>query len=59
MFSFLLEGMAFNVLKPYFQFIALFSLLPKIGRLEEDKQKLISFTMNIYLNFIWKKTTSD
>jgi len=51
MFCSLLEEMAFSVLKPYFQRIALFSLLLKIGRLEEDKQKLISFTMYIYLNF--------
>lgn len=47
MFCFLLEGMAFNLLEPYFQLIALFSLLLKIGTLEEGKQKLIRFTMNI------------
>lgn len=59
MFCSSLEGMAFSVLEPYFQLIALFSLLLKIGRLEEDKQKFISFTMNIDLNFRWKKTGSD
>lgn len=55
MFCSLLEGTAFSVLKLYFQLLDLFSLLLKIGRLEEDKQKFISFSMNIYLNFSWKE----
>lgn len=59
MFCTSLEGMAFNVVETYLQLIALFSLLVKIGRLEEDKQRFISFTMNIYLKLSWKKTGSD
>lgn len=54
----LIAGMAFTDLESYFHFIT-FSLLLKIGRLAEDKQKLISFTMNIYFSCSWKKTTSD
>lgn len=53
----LLEEIPFNDLESYFQFITLLSLLLKIGRLAEDKQKLIGFTMNIYFSFSWKKNT--